>query len=478
MARRDDDTELTKANIGTATFETLADETFAFDDQRGVYPQRTYLNVASTNLAARGFKRNELYLGGGDRNLSLDLYKQLNSTYPLNQVRETVSGHVTEMDDTPGNERILFKHKTGSGVEFRADGTCVISSTNNSVRVTVGDEKVIVEGDAHISYNGNLTMDVTGDFDLKVGGDYNVRVAGDENKEVIGSVKERVHRDHETNVHQNRSEYVLGVTTETRLSDHNTIVKGNLKSYTEGSVDMVNSGTLTMTAENEVMISSPNINIGASSLTVIGDSGTIGGENIIGYDYNHYTGHSLVATDTITTSTAYTGRTEATEFVGSLTGNASTATQAGRAGTAGALGAGGSAGSAASQSATSVNPTATVLPTPTIMTDYLTKSSKGVRLVNIDQNDVMKKQLNKNDDYGGVSDRKLATAEIRSKMRDPNTITNKSFVGSQIAEGKLSPTYINQIPPAIGRTVGPEPKARRGADTIGQSDGQLARFKI
>ena len=457
MAIRDDDTDLIKVNIGQATFETLGKESFAFDDQTGVYPKREYINVASTNLAARGLKRNELYLGGGDHELSLGLQRQLNSIYPLNQVRETVSGHVTEMDDTPGNERILFKHKTGSGVEFRADGTCVISSTNNSVRVTVGDEKVIVEGDAHISYNGNLTMDVSGDFDLKVGGDYNVRVAGDENKEVVGSVKERVYRDHETNVHQNRSEYVLGVTTETRLSDHNTIVKGNVRNYTEGNAEILSGGILTMTAEGEVMMSSPNINIAATDLTVIGTNGTIGGHEIV------YYGKGATFEEGVTAPT----------FHGSLQGNAATATQAGRAGTAGSLGAGGSAGSHTN----TATPT-TVKPTATIITDYLENSSKGVRNIKIDTGDIMKNQLNKDVDYGGVSDRRLTTAEIRSKMRDPNTSSNENFVGSQIAEGKLSPTYINQIPPAIGRTSGKEAKAKRGADAIGQSDGQLARFKI
>ncbi len=455
---------------------SMSDEKSAFDDASGVMPKRDYLNVASTNLASRGLKRNSLYIGGGDHNLNLDLPPQLNSQYPLNQVRETISGHVTEIDDTPGNERMLFKHKTGSGVEFRADGSCVISSTNNSVRVTVGDDKVIVEGDAHLSYNGNLTMDVTGDFDLKVGGDYNVRVGGDNTEEVIGSVKQRVHRDKESNVHQNRSEYILGVTTETRLGDHNTIVKGNVRNYTEGSVEFLNSGTLTMTAEKEIIMSSPNINIGANSLTVVGDSGTIGGENIIGYDYNHYTGHSLTAGDTISTNTAIIEeRTTCTEFVGSLTGKASFAAKADQAASA-PLGPGSGGGSQSTGTPTPVDPKATVLPTPVIMTDYITKSSKGARIVTIDTGDVMKKQLNKNDDYGGVSDRKLSTAEIRSKMRDTNTSSNTKFVGAQIAEGKLSPTYINQIPPKIGRTATLETQPRRGKNRIGQSDGQIARF--
>ena len=277
-------------------------------------------------------------------------------------------------------------------------------------------------------------------------------------------------------MHQNRSEYILGVTTETRLGDHNTIVKGNVRNYTEGSVEFLNSGTLTMTAEKEIIMSSPNINIGANSLTVVGDSGTIGGENIIGYDYNHYTGHSLTAGDTISTNSAIIEeRTTCTEFVGSLTGKASFAAKADQAASA-PLGPGSGGGSQSTGTPTPVDPKATVLPTPVIMTDYITKSSKGARIVTIDTGDVMKKQLNKNDDYGGVSDRKLSTAEIRSKMRDTNTSSNTKFVGAQIAEGKLSPTYINQIPPKIGRTATLETQPRRGKNRIGQSDGQIARF--
>ena len=73
----------------------------------------------------------------------------------------------------------MIRHRTGSGVEMRADGTVVYGSTNNTVRVTARDEKVIVEGDGEIVYNGNLSMRVAGDFDLEVGGDFNVNVIGE-----------------------------------------------------------------------------------------------------------------------------------------------------------------------------------------------------------------------------------------------------------------------------------------------------------
>ena len=457
MARKDDDIDLIKTNIGQAKLETLAENSFAFEDKKGVYPSREYLNVASTNLAARGLKRNELYLGGGDHNLSLDLYKQLNSTYPLNQVRETVSGHVTEIDDTPGNERMLFKHKTGSGIELRADGTVIISATNNTIRITGGDEKVIIEGDGHISYNGNLTLDVTGDFDLKVGGDMNVRVAGDKTEEVVGSVKQRIYRDHETNVHQNRSEYVLGVTTETRLGDHNTITKGNVRNYTEGNVQFLSGGDMKLSAENQITITSDYISQSAKEkLFITGSSGTIGSTEIV------YYGKGGTFEEGVTAPT----------FHGSLNGKSQFAAKADQAGSA-PLGPGSGGGTY-----NGVDTPTTVQPTPSMVADMASNSSKGINKIKIDIGDVMKNQMNKDADYGGVSDRRLTTAEIRSKMRDPNTSANTSFVGSQIAEGKLSATYINSIPPAIGRTVGIEAKARRGSDRIGQSDGQLARYKI
>lgn len=453
------------------------DEKDGFRDPSKIYPKREYVNVASTNQAARGIVRNELAMGGGDQNVSLDLKPMVASQYPFNAVKETVSGHITEIDDTPGAERMLFRHRTGAGVEIRADGTVIVASVHNTIRISGGDEKVIIEGDGEISYNGNLTLNVSGDYDLRVGGNYNVQVSGDVDHDIRGSYKEQVHRNYQSTLKKNKTEYILGTHTETTLGSHNEFVKGSVKHYIEGSEDHFVGGTLKMTAEDEVFMTAPNTNIAAQSLTVIGDSGTIGGENIIGYDYNHYTGHSLTATDTISTNTAIVSqRTTSPEFVGSLTGNADTATQAGRAGTAGALGAGGSAGSKVTGTPTAVDTTATELPTTTIMTDYVTKSDRGVRLISLDNGDVLKNQIDKSVDYGGVSSRRLTTPEIRSKLRDPNTLSNMKFIGAQIAEGKLSPTYINATPPAIGRVVKNVPGAKRGITAIGrQSKGKTKR---
>lgn len=46
--------------------------------------------------------------------------------YTKNEVLETESGHIIEIDDSDGNERINIKHKTGSYLIFNADGSVEI----------------------------------------------------------------------------------------------------------------------------------------------------------------------------------------------------------------------------------------------------------------------------------------------------------------------------------------------------------------
>ena len=84
----------------------------------GDYPKREYNFGSSINKAALGLKINKLYTGGGDYHVPLDIPEQMPSQYPFNQVDETPSGHSIEMDDTPGGERILIRHRKGSSLDF------------------------------------------------------------------------------------------------------------------------------------------------------------------------------------------------------------------------------------------------------------------------------------------------------------------------------------------------------------------------
>ena len=439
-----------------------------FDDPKAEYPKKEYVDAPSTNFAALGTKVNRVYTGGGDKNISLGLKPLPGSQYPYNQVRETVSGHVQEIDDTPGAERMLFRHRTGSGVEMRADGTVIISSRRNTIRVTGGDEKVIVEGDGEISYNGNLTLNVSGDFDLVVGGNFNVTTSGDKVEDIHGSYKQSVRKNHKTVVTQNKSDFTAGEYAQTVLGSSSNITKGTLRNYIEGGVEFFSGDEILLTAENMAVITSPNINIGASSLTVIGDSGTIGGDEIIHYARNYY-GVSATFDEGVTAPT----------FHGDLDGLADEAVTADRTNSQLYGDFHGDVGAAAGWSINNVatDTEATVEPVTAIMTDYLHQSSFGVRQVDIDPGNTLKGSIDKSTDYGGVATRELTVAEVRSKLRDQDTLNNETFIGAMIAEGKLNPTYIQAAPSEIGRIVSRETQPKRGTQTIGNRGDRTIRFQ-
>ena len=429
-------------DVNTEDIKKGAQDPYA--DLQGEFPRDEYINVASTNLAARGLRENELTIGGSTVDMNLDIVDMPPSEYPHNQVRETITGHVTEVDDTPGRERLLFKHRTGAGIDMRPDGTVIINSKHNTIEITGNDQKVIVKGDGDIHYHGNLKLHVDGDFDMVVGGNYNLDVKGDKREHIRGNYQLGVVENFETTVVENKSSFVNGVVTDTYLSDNNVITKGNMTTRVEKDYNLFVDDDTIITSKDELSISTKNANIAATDMVVQSTTGMIGGDNVFHYGKNYY-GTSATFTEGVTAPT----------FHGSLEGNAKTATEAGSAGTAGALGAGGSAGTHTNTATNTSVRTSFPAPGPdaTWLNDYLQKSGYGYRSVAIDVGNVIRDEIDKTVSYAGVSTTRLTTREVRSKLRDPSTARNSEFIGRCQAEGILSATVIQQKPEGfeIGR---------------------------
>lgn len=480
-----------------------------FKDPEKVFPRKQYMGQATTNYAARGIKRNNLYIGGGHVALDLGLRTGPVSQYPLNQVRESISGHVTEIDDTPGNERMLFRHKTGAGVEMRPDGTVIISSVNNTIRVSGGDEKVVIEGNGEIFYNGNLKLNVAGDFDLNVGGNYNIVTGGDKVENIKGGVRQTITKNYESTVIQNKTEYVAGSMSETILRDKTSITKGASAEYVEGNKEIFVGykdpddgtgdlvGDFIITTTNTFTTSADNINVLARDLTATGDEGIMGGENIIMHNYNMYTGHSVDIGDTLTVPTIYndtqvtSGHMNIPVVYGDLQG---TATRAIDADTAHSQSYGdfhGDVGSSPGYTAAtdttadipvdattrvldgSNSTTATTRVNSAEADEYLHKGSFGTRNVRIDISDDLKNAIDKTTPYGNLSSRKLSTPEIRAKLRDAANMKNTDFTSAQVTEGKLAADYASQTPNPfnVGRTVNRSDSKQNGKNIIGNAKG-------
>jgi hypothetical protein len=454
-------------NIPPGKAESLKDKRNGFSDPTGVYPKTAYERESSVNEIARGFKRVNVELGGSVADIDLDLTDEPVSLYPNNQVKETASGHIVEYDDTPGAERVMIRHTSGSGVEMRADGTVIYGSTKHTIRVTACDEKVIVDGDGELQYNGNLKMKVAGDFDLEVGGDYNVTVKGDMEQNVTRGFVQDVAGDVETQVIGNKKEMIGGALTSLVHGTRTSLTKGNFQEFIQGDHNHGVGDTLKMTAENEFIVTSTKAFVTSSKLVLSGDSGTIGGEDIV---YYGNTAHIPRVNSTSMHATqgffADVGMTAPT-FNGNLSGNASTA------GTAGALGAG------SGQSPVSIVAASnklTTLPTTDIVNEALEKSAFAINRIFIDRYNEMFNALNRLVHYGGVSKVDLNTRQARSKLRDPNNLNNETFISALLKDGTISPFGTRIAPLSTGRVVGQEKSPRRGSTAIGKTSNSNSAY--
>ena len=80
------------------------------------------------------------------------------AVYPDNKVTKTRSGHVIEIDDSEGKERIHIYHKSGTFIEMHESGD-VVTHHKNGFRTVTGNDKLHVTGNLNIVADGHITMD-------------------------------------------------------------------------------------------------------------------------------------------------------------------------------------------------------------------------------------------------------------------------------------------------------------------------------
>ena len=475
-----------------------------FQDPAGVFPRVDYSYQSSINRAARAAKRNDLATNGGiptlqktrtgtpEENAAVPLPQ-----YPYNTIWETPGGHIIEMDDTLGNERMMIRHHSGAGIEIKPDGTVYLSSVNDMLVSTGNDAHVVVEGNAHMTYQGSLNVDVAGDYNMNVGGNLNQVISGDIVQQVDGGKRTTVEKNYGNTVKGHYSNTINESKSEIILAGSTQAVKGDMEIACEGNMGVFASGSQRITSETQQNMTSPNTNIHATDLSVFGDVGTFGGENIVLYSYNHHLGNTLWLGDgeggsgTINVDTIRAVRIEvdgdivasnsmtAPTFHGDLNGLAREASESYHQnypdGTAApstyspSVGASNWVDDGVNQAInTDILPDdikATAVPNAAVATTYQ-QSSFGIQKVKVDPNNAMAEGLVRSKATGGVADRQLTAAEVRSKMRDNNNRNNTDFTATQIAEGKLDAGYSSPNPSKLGRSASSSPSVTENVDTF------------
>ena len=184
-----------------------------FQDPSGEYPLKDYLNESDLNRLARGSKISATIVGEkeADRIKNISVAGGMSTwdqspipyatTYPYNRVIASESGHVIEIDDTPGNERLNFHHKAGTFNETDSQGNNVQRTKGIRTVIVDKDELVYIKGSGHVTLDGDLSIKVGGNCVFEIMGSLTTRIHGNFSQEIDGNYD--LHVNGYTNIFSN-----------------------------------------------------------------------------------------------------------------------------------------------------------------------------------------------------------------------------------------------------------------------------------
>ena len=235
----------------------------AFGDPNSVYPKCDYTARADTNkLATNNDSLQTTLLKEKDTNRSENIptangassgtwnepESAFNAKYPYNHVKETESGHVIELDDTPNAERIHIYHKTGTFVEIDREGSVSYKVRGENYEIFNRNNRMYIQGNHDITVDGAKTLLVKNALDVEVLGKTTINIKNDADLNVSGTFNVKAKN---INIEaQQDLNIVTGNYLNTRVGgDLNYTVTGNEQHSVSGDLDMdasdinLNSGT-------------------------------------------------------------------------------------------------------------------------------------------------------------------------------------------------------------------------------------------
>lgn len=266
--------------------EQQPDKTKGFSDPEGKYPLPAKLKTPDTPLEARtkfaeseAYKSREKYLGTDipvaqrppmtGQASEPEAYKMTNwnigdtvkPEYPKNHVFKSESGHVFEVDDTPGHERLLDYHKSGTYTE--------IDKSGNKITTVVGSNQTVIIEDDYVHIRGNVRMTINGNLRQYVGGDYHLEVLGDKTEYIHGHRQSKVEQsDHIDAERGINSAKTIAITHTDQLKSNGNLAANN----TDGTIVSLTSNGINLNYATIDLNGSVRCGNGASGTVTCGNS--------------------------------------------------------------------------------------------------------------------------------------------------------------------------------------------------------------
>ena len=142
-------------------------------------PTATKPNLASVSDAAEAETRG-FWEEPHPKGIVEDANPYISGVYPYNHVFESESGHITEIDDSPGAERLFRQHTTGTFEEIHPNGDMVTKIIGDNYEIVIGSENIVIKGSQNITVEGSVRQLIKGDYILEVEGDFYRKIHGNE----------------------------------------------------------------------------------------------------------------------------------------------------------------------------------------------------------------------------------------------------------------------------------------------------------
>ena len=176
----------------------------------------------------------------------------ISAAYPYNHVFESESGHITEVDDSPGAERMFRQHMAGTFEEIHPDGSVVTKIIGSNYEIVIGSENIVIKGSQNITVEGSVRELIKGDYIQEIEGDFFQKIHKN-HRVKVGAANDK----HPRGPGGNREEEVVGNHAYNINEDVNGRIGGDVVINSEKSKWEIIAGQYTMAVFGEKMDSNP-----------------------------------------------------------------------------------------------------------------------------------------------------------------------------------------------------------------------------
>tara|TARA_B100001778_G_scaffold26452_1_gene19372 strand:- start:21 stop:2744 length:2724 start_codon:yes stop_codon:yes gene_type:complete len=181
--------------------------------------------------------------------------------YPYNHARETESGHIKEYDDTPGAERIMEFHRTGTFYEVDSDGTKMTRVVGHNYEVIAGNDFVNIKGSCNLTIDQNCNTYIKGNWNIQVDGSKTEVIKGSRMTMIMGADTLNIAAMRSKVVGAAESNAIGGAQTDTVGGAQITSVGGFISRKAGAKIADAAGGAFSATAGGFYKVTAPRIDL-------------------------------------------------------------------------------------------------------------------------------------------------------------------------------------------------------------------------